>query len=138
MTGKAWYHEGLRFACAGCGRCCSGEPGYVWVTKAEIEEMAAALGEALADFESRFVRQIGIRKSLIEQPNGDCIFFDGKARRCRVYQARPRQCRTWPFWQSNLTSRQRWQQTCEACPGSGQGRLVAWEEIEEQIARMRV
>lgn len=138
MTEKPWYHEGLRFGCAGCGRCCTGDPGYVWVTKAEIDEMAAATGAGVAEFESRFVRQVGIRKSLIERPNGDCIFFDGTERRCRVYQARPRQCRTWPFWQSNLSSPGRWQETCEACPGSGQGRLVPGEEIEERIARMRV
>ena len=138
MTDKPWYHEGLRFACAGCGGCCTGEPGYVWVTKAEIEEMASALGATAAELESRFVRQVGVRKSLIELCNGDCIFFDRQARHCRVYQARPRQCRTWPFWQSNLASRQRWQQTCEACPGAGQGRLVPCEEIEAQVARMRV
>ena len=138
MTDKPWYHEGLRFGCAGCGRCCTGDPGYVWVTKAEIQEMAAASGATVAEFESRFVQQVGIRKSLIERPNGDCIFFDGRERRCRVYQARPRQCRTWPFWQSNLGSPSRWKETCEACPGSGQGRLVPCEEIEDQIARMRV
>jgi uncharacterized protein len=138
MAGNPWYRDGLQFQCTGCGGCCTGAPGYVWVTKAEIEALAQALGTSVEQFDSRHVRQVGIRKSLIELANGDCIFFDARLRRCTVYEARPRQCRTWPFWQSNLASRERWQETCEACPGSGEGRLVALEEIEEQMARMRV
>jgi uncharacterized protein len=45
-----WYRDGLAFACTGCGDCCTGAPGYVWVTRAEIEAMAAALGLAPAEF----------------------------------------------------------------------------------------
>ena len=36
-----WYQQGLKFHCLGCGDCCTGEPGYVWVTKAEIAALAA-------------------------------------------------------------------------------------------------
>jgi Fe-S-cluster containining protein len=110
----------------------------VWVTNAEIEALAKSLGESVEEFQSRYVRQVGIRKSLIERTNGDCVFFDPVARNCRLYEARPRQCRTWPFWPSNLGTPQRWQETCEACPGCGKGRLVPLEEIQEQLARMRV
>lgn len=138
MAEKPWYREGLRFQCTACGGCCTGEPGYVWVTKAEIEAMAQALDAGVEEFESRFVRQVGVRKSLIEMAHGNCVLFDARLRRCTLYDSRPRQCRTWPFWPSNLGTRDRWQQTCEACPGSGKGRLVALEEIEQQMARMRV
>jgi len=139
-TGDAapWYREGLRFQCTGCGGCCTGEPGYVWVTKAEIEAMAQTMGMGIEQFESQFVRQVGVRKSLLERANGDCVFLDPEARHCKLYESRPRQCRTWPFWHSNLSTPERWQQTCQSCPGSGKGRLVALEEIEEQMARMRV
>ena len=41
---EPWYRDGLKFACTGCGDCCTGEPGYVWVNKAEIETLAAAVG----------------------------------------------------------------------------------------------
>ena len=47
---------------------------------------------------------MGIRKSLVEFPNGDCVFFHGESRTCQVYPVRPRQCRTWPFWNSDLSS----------------------------------
>ncbi len=121
MSETPWYAEGLRFKCTQCGDCCTGSPGYVWVNQEEIDALAALVGESVAEFERKYVRRIGVRRSLIEFPNGDCVFFDGAARKCTVYGARPRQCRTWPFWQSNLRTEKDWQHTCEVCPGSGRG-----------------
>ena len=83
-------------------------------------------------FEDKYVRKIGVRKSLVEFPNGDCVFFDNGTRKCAVYDYRPRQCRTWPFWDSNLRSPETWAETCESCPGSGTGKLYALEAIEKQ------
>jgi uncharacterized protein len=125
-----WYRDGLQFECTACGACCSGEPGYVWVDRREIAEMAAALDIDQAEFHRRFVRRVGTRSSLVEYPDGDCIFLDPETRRCLVYQARPVQCRTWPFWSSNLSSPQAWDETCKACPGAGTGKLYTLEEIE--------
>ncbi len=130
MAKQTWYFEGLRFRCAGCGGCCSGAPGYVWVNKAEIEALAAAVGVDVNAFEEKYTRKVGIRRSLVEFPNGDCVFFDRENRSCDVYKVRPRQCRTWPFWQSNLRSPETWEETCEECPGAGRGRLVPRREIE--------
>lgn len=139
MAEQTWYQHGLRFRCTQCGDCCTGAPGYVWVNQAEIEQLTAALEMTDVDrFERLYVRQIGIRRSLKEFPNGDCIFFDSKQRRCQVYAARPRQCRTWPFWDSNLKSPETWQATCEICPGSGRGRLYTVEQIESQRGVIRV
>ncbi len=138
-TTKLWYTDGLKFSCTQCGNCCTGAPGYVWVNKREIESLAAALGFADIDkFERKFVRQIGIRKSLVEFPNGDCVFFDSDNRQCTVYQQRPRQCRTWPFWDSNLSSPQRWEETCKQCPGSGKGKLYSLQQIETQRAVLKI
>lgn len=136
---QPWYHAGLRFKCSECGDCCTGAPGYVWVNKEEIAALAAEIGMAdVEEFERKYVRKIGIRKSLVEFPNGDCVFFDGQSRKCTVYNARPRQCRTWPFWDSNLRTPEAWQATCEVCPGSGQGKLHQLGPIEEQRKVMRI
>lgn len=130
---EPWYAGGLKFSCTGCGNCCTGAPGYVWVNKDEIADLAAAVGiEDIDEFERLYTRKIGIRKSLVEFPNFDCVFFDNQTRKCQVYHARPRQCRTWPFWNSNLKDEQSWQQTCEQCPGSGTGKLYSLEQIEQQ------
>ncbi len=131
-SGEPWYKDGLKFKCSGCGDCCTGEPGYVWVNQAEIKAMAEVMELEVDDFEDQYVRKIGVRRSLKEFPNGDCVLFNTENRNCEVYSARPRQCRTWPFWDSNLKTPETWEQTCEECPGSGKGKLYTLEQIEEQ------
>lgn len=110
----------------------------MWVTNDEIAKLAAGLKVAVEFFEKHYVRRIGIRKSLVEFPNGDCVFFDNKTRKCQVYEQRPRQCRTWPFWDSNLKSPEAWEETCEVCPGSGQGQLFQLEDIETARKTVKV
>lgn len=136
--GQPWYRDGLRFKCTGCGDCCTGSPGYVWVNKHDIARMAALLELPVERFEARYVRQVGVRKSLVEFDNGDCVFFDNKTRKCSVYSARPRQCRTWPFWESNLRTPEAWAATCEVCPGSGRGKLYSLDQIDQQASVIRV
>jgi Fe-S-cluster containining protein len=134
-----WYQEGLRFECSGCGDCCTGAPGYIWVNQAEIDDLAACLEISPAEFEKIYVRRVGIRRTLHELPGSyDCVLFDSKTRKCTVYDARPRQCRTWPFWKSNLRSEATWAETCEICPGSGQGQLYQLEHIETERAKVNV
>jgi uncharacterized protein len=128
-----WYEGGLKFSCTGCGDCCTGAPGYVWVSAAEIEALAAAVGLAVDEFQQRYVRSVRTRKSLIELANGDCVFFDGATRSCRVYEARPRQCRTWPFWAANVATPAAWQRTAERCPGCNRGRRVPLGKILSQL-----
>ncbi len=135
---KPWYSGGLRFECTGCGDCCTGAPGYVWVTGSEIAALANLCGLAVEEFEAKYVRTVGIRKSLIEFDNGDCVFFDNRSRRCRVYKARPRQCRTWPFWPSNLKSPSAWRAMADHCPGANCGKLIPLEEIERRAGEMDV
>ena len=133
-----WFQEGLRFECTQCGNCCTGSPGYVWVNREEIQRLADLLGLELSEFHRQYLRKVHGRESLIELPGGDCVFFDSETRRCRVYSERPRQCRSWPFWGSNLRSPQTWQSTCQVCPGSGQGELVPLEEIETRSRQIRI
>lgn len=138
MADLPWYSAGLKFTCSQCGDCCTGAPGHVWVNNEEITALAAVVGISVEVFEEQYVRRVGIRKSLKEFPNGDCVFFDSESRKCNVYEARPRQCRTWPFWDSNLKTPEDWKHTCSVCPGSGKGQLYRLEEIEERRAVVKV
>jgi Fe-S-cluster containining protein len=108
------------------------------VNKTEIEALAKEVGVDVPEFERRYVRKVGIRKSLIEWGNGDCVFFDGKSRKCQVYNARPRQCRTWPFWPSNLASPDTWADAAERCRGCNRGKMVPLEKIQTQLGEVRV
>jgi Fe-S-cluster containining protein len=138
MPDKPWYHKGLKFECTQCGDCCTGAPGFVWVNQDEINALATHLQLDVDEFERKYVRRVGVRRSLIEFSNGDCVFFDTDKRKCSVYEARPRQCKTWPFWDSNLDTPEDWKHTCEVCPGSGQGKLYSLDIIEAQRKVMKV
>ncbi len=129
-----WYHDGLAFSCTRCGACCTGAPGYVWVSSEEIASLAEFRGETVEQFAAKFVRRVKDRYSLIEKPGGDCIFWDKEAG-CTVYPARPVQCRTWPFWPENVETEDDWDHVREICPGSGQGRLYTVDEIVSSIAK---
>jgi len=121
-----WFAAGIRFECQRCGKCCRGEPGFVWVTRVEIERMAGHLNMPRETFARKYVRREGTRLSLKERANGDCVLWD---KRCTVYECRPVQCRTFPFWKHALKSRAAFRQTSQSCPGIGKGRLYTCEEI---------
>jgi Fe-S-cluster containining protein len=134
---EPWYHDGLQFECTQCGHCCTGEPGYVWVDEQEVAALAAFRGETPAQTEVLATRLAAGRRTLREKLNGDCVFYD-RAGGCTVYPVRPRQCRTWPFWESNVRSPQAWKETCKVCPGSGQGPLISAEEITRRLQVIRL
>jgi uncharacterized protein len=132
-----WYRDGLRFECTQCGKCCTGAPGYVWVDDDEVEALSIRLGMSENVFRRTYTRREGDRRTLIEKPNNDCIFYDANMG-CTVYDQRPKQCRTWPFWDSNLKSERHWQKTVDICPGSGEGRLYTIDEIIEKKEMIRI
>ena len=134
---EPWYRDGLRFRCTQCGKCCTGAPGYVWVNAEEVRAIAAYRGESVEQTLALYTYEAGRRRSLREKGNGDCVFYDKEAG-CTIYPVRPRQCRTWPFWESNVVTPEAWEQTCEICPGSGQGDLISAEEITRRLRVIRL
>ncbi len=114
-----WYSEGLRFKCTGCGRCCTGFPGAVWVTDEELQKISALLKEGVEEVKEKYTRLIGDneRRSLKEVGKSyDCIFLVDK-KFCRIYEARPKQCRTYPWWPYLLESRETWEEAKAICEG---------------------
>ena len=124
-----WYKDGLQFTCSQCGDCCTGPPGVVWASDEELLEIAEYLGKPIAEIRLFHTRLVRGRVSLTEFANGDCTFFDGATRKCTIYPVRPAQCRTWPFWSSNLESESSWNWVESQCPGAGCGELIPVEQI---------
>ena len=131
---------GLRFSCTMCGACCSGAEGYVRFTNEEAVAMAERVGVTLDEFMDRYTHDTAAGRSLRERPTEsgyDCVFLDrqtlpGKAV-CSLYDARPAQCRTWPFWASNLSSEHAWRRAAIGCPGIDRGpRVTPVETIKSQ------
>ena len=135
-----WYVAGLHFECQECGGCCSGPgEGYIWVTRPEIEIIADFLKMTVGQLRQEYLRRVGLRTTIIEhQTTKDCIFLQDIAgqRKCVIYDVRPSQCRSWPFWPDNLTNAGAWNKAAQKCPGINRGRLYSFEEIE-QIRRSK-
>ncbi len=125
-----WYAAGLRFGCTQCGKCCTGKPGTVKISEADIHRLAERGGFSETRFRADYTRQLpdGIM-TLREREDGVCVFYD-PSQGCTVYDLRPRQCRTYPFWHANLKSSTAWETAARGCPGIGQGDLHSAEEIE--------
>jgi uncharacterized protein len=131
---QPWYRDGLRFACTQCGNCCTGAPGHVWVSEAEIAALAARVGLEVADFRRRYTRRVPRRGvSLIEKANHDCVFFQ-RGQGCTVYAERPKQCRTWPFWGGVVRDEESWRHAGEGCPGIGRGAVHDAASIAASVA----
>lgn len=135
IAGHPWYAGGLAFECIQCGRCCAGpNEGYVWISDDEIVALAAHLKMTQEQFRKNYLRRVRGRSSLIEQPRtNDCIFLQPTAsgdRRCSVYELRPMQCRTWPFWASNLSTPDDWADAGDRCPGINRGEPWDFAHIE--------
>jgi Fe-S-cluster containining protein len=149
----SWYASGLQFTCTQCGNCCTGGPGFVWISEEEIARLAKHLGESVETVQENYCRRVNGRWALLERRNSrgqyDCIFLretpapspssgakvaDEKVvhtrRTCAVYAARPLQCRTWPFWKENLSSQNVWNKSAVHCHGMNRGKTWTPRQIE--------
>ena len=127
-----WYRDGLRFECTQCGNCCTGTPGVVWVDDEEIAAIAEFLDKPVGEIRLMNCRRVAGRVSLNEYANGDCVYFDPVNRGCTIYPVRPKQCRTWPFWDSIIENEKDWKSIQPGCPGAGCGKLYSLEEIRKR------
>jgi len=80
---------------------------------------------------------IGGRLALLERRNNgqyDCIFLRDK--KCLVYQVRPKQCQTFPWWTENLTNKESWEELKSYCEGidDPSAPLYTLEDIEKNLS----
>jgi Fe-S-cluster containining protein len=109
----------------------------VYVNDEEIAAIAADLKMTPEEVIGLYTKPTHRERSLREKVNGDCVFFE-KDKGCTIYSIRPRQCRTWPFWESNVRTPRAWEKTTAICPGSGQGELISVEEIQNRLRTIRI
>ena len=128
-THQPWWQEGVRFECQETGRCCVSRDsyGYVYLSLEDRRRLARHLGLRTGSFTRRYCRKTDGYFHL-KDVEGACMFLRGK--RCGVYQGRPNQCRTWPFWPENIESPADWEHVRRVCPGSGSGQWFSLEQIQ--------
>jgi len=126
-----FYEQGLKFECQGSGKCCTshGEFGFVFLTKEDQKRFAKHLSLSPRDFLKKYCDQTqGIWHLKENKAKTDCMFL--KEKRCSVYEARPNQCRTWPFWPEVMNAKA-WKLEVESfCPGVGKGKIWSKAEIK--------
>lgn len=128
---EKFYKDGLRFECQGSGKCCTshGEFGFVFLTPEDRKRFAKFFGMRTGEFTKKYCDRTGKVWHLKEDPkNPDCMFLDGK--RCSTYEARPTQCRTWPFWNDVMNAKSWAKDVAAFCPGVGKGKLWTEKEID--------
>ena len=101
--------------------------------QATRRRLAATLGMPVRAFTRRYCAKTDGQFHLRDE-GPDCLFL--KNRGCTVYEGRPTQCRTWPFWPENMGARA-WSAVAAYCPGVGKGRHVPRSEIEATLAFQR-
>ena len=99
--------------------------------------MAKYLGLSTSSFTKKHCTKLGNAFHLNEDPkNPDCQFLNGN--RCHVYEARPTQCRTWPFWPEVMGAKAWKKEVVSFCPGVGKGKVWSEEEIRSRLKEQQI
>lgn len=130
---------GLRFECTQCGKCCwnRGEYAHVYLTGDDAQRLAGTLGLEVAAFREAFTFRDENGWTELDFRDGRCVLLDAETNLCTVYESRPTQCSTFPFW-PEMIRRGRW--TAEAkriCEGVGEGEIVAPDQVAARLAAQR-
>lgn len=135
----------MKFECqTSCGgKCCKipeGQHTYVFLTPEDKKSLLKLTGKKLEEIAvyavfnwTRFTKE-KTKQWVLRQENEKCIFLkDGK---CEVYEARPIQCRSFPFWPELFRNHKEWKKTTDLCPGIGKGKnyteFMMVEKLKEQ------
>jgi Fe-S-cluster containining protein len=103
------------FECQSSGHCCKA-PGFVYVTTQDISNMAHTLGMSVQSFRSFFVRKHN-GWDVVASPYFQSDCFLNNQNKCKVYEARPTACQTYPDWPSIWESEKTLLAESELCPG---------------------
>jgi Fe-S-cluster containining protein len=94
MTERELLQKLKEFECQRCNLCCR-QPGFVYVTLEEAEEIAHFLDIDIYDFANRYCDLFDRRKLVLKKYEDEsCVFL--KENGCSIYSARPQQCRDFP------------------------------------------
>lgn len=111
----------------------------MYLSERDLSRLAERFGADHAGFVESWCRWVPYvagseRLSLREKANLDCVFWkDGG---CSVYDYRPLQCRSFPFWDSIMCSPQAWKRMSGECPGMDSGTLHTREEIDGYLRQL--
>ena len=130
---NCFYENGLNFQCQRCSHCCKDEPGFVYLSKIDLQNLLACYNLTKEEFIEKYCRFVPYYDGsevlcLLEKENYECILWDNG---CTAYNARPIQCSTYPFWSYILKNQQTWDEESKECPGINKGERVSFTDIQK-------
>jgi Fe-S-cluster containining protein len=160
--------NGIGFSCKMCGVCCRGfNEGEVYIFKDDIIRLSKYLGlkgkKGLAEFAKRYLKVIK-NTFYYKEPGADrgknykfdtlgfkftgkdehCTFL--KDNKCSIHEARPFQCRCFPFWQMMVESKKNLVNYSKKCAGLKESlenkgtfyspeKMIEWARREYEIEK---
>ena len=118
---EIWWQEGLKFGCTACGKCCQNE-GEVWMDSDEFADLTIHLEESPKNVLEKYSEKVMNGWVKMKSKGSDsqnpsdvidsnrCIFLGENGKECSIYELRPTQCRTYPFWPRLLESSESWEE----------------------------
>ena len=91
-------------ACNSCpAKCCTGASGNIIVNEQEIANISQKLQIDESIFRKDFLRvtedgALSLREYKLGKNNYACALLEHDNKKCSIYDVRPTQCRTFPFW----------------------------------------
>jgi Fe-S-cluster containining protein len=122
-----------------CGKCCSqrGKYAHVYVEDDEIAALARLRGMSEPAFRQAHTFEDELGWTQIRFEGEYCPFLDRTTNGCTVYEARPVQCRTFPFW-ADMIGKKGWTaEAREICEGVGHGPVQPVAKVEALICEMQ-
>ena len=130
---KINFKDGINFECQSSGNCCVSRDsyGYVYLSMDDLKRFSKYFNITVKDFKLQYCQTTDGFIHLKEKKNlnGKCIFLKNK--RCTVYESRPSQCKTWPFWNENMHAKVWNEDIAVNCPGIGKGKKIKSDTIKK-------
>lgn len=126
----------LPFECTECGRCCRTQ-GSVVMDEEEVQSAAELLGMGVEEFKDAYASHRLDGWIRLKDDNDACVFLDQDTNHCQIYEARPLQCRTYPFWPSVVLSERAWNSECRRADDETNSTLPPWTPEEGGCEGMR-
>lgn len=131
-TQEPWYKKGLRFECNKCGDCCAVWPGFVWLVGDDVAVLAKYLNMPEQKVIDNYTNKNPDNLVIQRTSSGACPLFKPNFG-CTVHEAKPNQCRTYPFMRLMEGAKEDWEKLTDKCPGVNQGPLIPADEITARI-----
>ncbi|MGL4369651.1 MAG: YkgJ family cysteine cluster protein [Spirochaetota bacterium] len=102
------------FSCTRCGKCCR-EEGIVLFTKKEIRLAAELTGLSQDEFIGRYLSLTSDGYTHFVGKRSRCAFLTKNG--CSINSVKPKQCRSFPYWNEYTDSRGKIVRFDRPCPG---------------------